>query len=187
MAEEAPKQVVPEIAKDIREKKVAIVVASWNESITSSMQKGAQEAFEAAGYSKEQILVHQVPGAFELPLGVQYAFEYLKVEGVVALGCLIKGETDHYHYIAQAASSQLGMLALKYNRPCGFGLLTVEDKAQAEARSVSGPTNKGYESAMAALSMLALRHTLREGPRKTRGSIGFGVGFAGTKEVEVKD
>jgi 6,7-dimethyl-8-ribityllumazine synthase len=167
----------PEVLVDLHEnvgkKKIGIVTASWNKDITSVLEKGAKDALFKAGLTEENILAHSVPGAFELPLGAQYLIEFAHCDAVVCIGCLIKGETPHFHYISEAVSIAISQLQMRYNRPVSFGLLTVDTLEQAEDRAGGKYGNKGEEAAQAALQMLSMKEYLKKGP-SSKPSIGFG-------------
>src|SRR5574343_1778575 len=95
--------------------KVGIVVSEWNDSITLNLLKGAKEAFLDNGVKEENILVRFVPGAFELPLGAQYMCEFTDVDGVVAIGVVIQGETKHFDFVCDGATQGIKDINLKYN------------------------------------------------------------------------
>ncbi|HET7746578.1 MAG TPA: 6,7-dimethyl-8-ribityllumazine synthase, partial [Vicinamibacteria bacterium] len=106
-----------------------------------------------------------VPGAFELPLAARAAARSGRVDAVVALGAVIRGETDHYEHVARAATDGLAAVARETGVPVGFGVLTVAEEGQALARSAPGPGNKGAEAARAAVAMV---HVLRRFARKRK-------------------
>jgi 6,7-dimethyl-8-ribityllumazine synthase len=108
------------------------------------------------------VSVIDVPGAFELPLAARAGAESGRFDAVVALGAVIRGETDHYEHIAREASAGLAAAARETGVPVGFGVLTVEDQAQARARSAPGPGNKGAEAARAAVAMVHVLRKLRK-------------------------
>jgi 6,7-dimethyl-8-ribityllumazine synthase len=166
----------PEVLVDLHEnvgkKKIGIITASWHKDITGTLEKGAKETLLKAGIVEENILIHPVPGAFELPLGAQYLIEFAQCDGVICIGCLIKGETPHFHYISESVSIAISQLQMRYNRPVSFGLLTVDTLEQAQDRADGKYGNKGEEAAHAALHMLSLKEELKKG--KTKSSIGFG-------------
>jgi 6,7-dimethyl-8-ribityllumazine synthase len=142
-------------------KPVGIVTARWNETVTDPLTNGALGSLHEAGYSEKHLYKHKVPGAFELPLGVQMLAEQTPVKGVIAIGCLIQGETPHFDYIAQAVTHQLSALNLRYTIPVTYGLLTVYNQAQAQARAGGGEGNKGSEAADAMLEMMTLKQSLK--------------------------
>lgn len=135
---------------------VGVVVSRFNGAITDKLLAAALEALEAAGVSPERITVMPVPGAFELPLGAMALAKTRRYSCVVALGCVIRGETAHFEYVAGEAASGLQLTGLETGVPVAFGLLTVDDLDQAEAR-----TDKGAQAARAALEMADLFGQLR--------------------------
>ena len=134
----------------------AIVVSRFNEEITDGLLAGAREALAEAGVRREAVMVFQVPGAFEIPLAAKRAAESGEFAAVICLGCLIKGDTMHFEYIADAASHGIMRVALDTGVPIAFGVLTTLTDAQAEERAAPGPGNKGREAAAAALEMARL-------------------------------
>jgi len=140
---------------------VLIVEARYYAHISDELLKGALAALEQAGASHERVTV---PGAFEIPAAIKYAVEARKraaagarFDGFVALGCVIRGETTHYDYVCEQSSRGLQDLALAHNLAIGFGILTVENEAQAHARARVDQKNKGSEAARACLAMIALK------------------------------
>ena len=113
---------------------VGIVVARFNGEITSQLLEGAIAALEEAGVERGRIEVVQVPGAFELPLGAMALAKTRQYACIVALGCVIRGETPHFDFVASEAASGLQLAALETGVPVAFGVLTVDTRAQAEAR-----------------------------------------------------
>ncbi len=129
---------------------VAVVVSRYNESVTRELLRGAVEEYQDCGGRREDVLVIDAPGAYELPALALAAARSGKVRGVVGLGCLIKGETSHDRYIAEAVAHGLVSVTIATDVPCAFGVLTVDTPAQARARAGGDKGNKGQE-AMAAL------------------------------------
>ena len=136
--------------------RVAIIVSRFNEEITGGLLAGAREALDEAGVSGGDVTVFEVPGAFEIPLAAKYAAESGQFSAVICLGCLIKGDTMHFEYIAEAASHGIMRVGLETRVPVAFGVLTTLTDAQAEERAAPGPDNKGREAALAALEMATL-------------------------------
>jgi 6,7-dimethyl-8-ribityllumazine synthase len=134
----------------------AIVVSRFNEEITRGLLAGAREALAESGVGDDGVTVFQVPGAFEIPLAAKRAAESGEFAAVICLGCLIKGETMHFEYIADAASHGIMRVGLDSGVPVAFGLLTALTDAQAAERAAPGPGNKGREAAAAALEMTRL-------------------------------
>jgi len=109
-----------------------------------------------------------VPGAFELPLAARAAADSGRFDAVVALGAVIRGDTDHYEHIAREAAAGLAAVARRTRMPIGFGVLTVTSEDQALARSAPGPGNKGAEAALAAVAMVHVVRRLRGGKRRRK-------------------
>lgn len=137
-------------------RRFAVVVSRFNDHITDRLARGAVEALTRHGVAAEDVTVVRVPGAWELPQACARLIEGSGVHGVVALGCVIRGETPHFEYVAGEAARGLGELARSASVPIAFGVLTTEDLEQALARSEDGPGNKGWEAALAALEMASL-------------------------------
>jgi 6,7-dimethyl-8-ribityllumazine synthase len=137
-------------------KKVGIVVSRYNHHITDKLADGAMRTLRAAGFSDSSLVVIRVPGAWELAFGSQRALANREFIGVVALGAVIRGETTHDQHINRAVSMALMQLSLDYNKPVGFGLLTVNNLEQAIQRSGGNIGNKGEEAAEAMLECLKL-------------------------------
>ena len=145
----------PKLAIDASGIKVSIVVTSWHEGITGGLLAGAERALKAAGNSDYKVI--RVPGAFELPLGAQLAIQN-GAEVVVALGVVIQGETPHFDYVCDAATSGLTRVQLDTSVPIGFGLLTVANEKQALDRAglEGSKEDKGAEAVEAAIMMKRL-------------------------------
>ena len=134
-----------------------IVVSEWNEKITSGLLNGAYSTLEGHGVKKDNIIVKSVPGAFELPLGAQLMFEKTNVDAVICLGSVIQGETKHFDYVCEGTVMGIKDVALKYNKPVIFGVLTDNTLQQAIDRSGGKHGNKGDEAAISAIKMVALQ------------------------------
>ncbi len=175
MSSDQPGSYIPFTLSDTaKKKKAGIVVAGWHKEITEALAASARQTLINAGIDSENIIIKDVPGAFELPLGAQFLFEYEKVDMVIAIGCLVKGETPHFHYISEAVTLTLIQLQARSNHPVGYGLLTVDTLEQAKERTGGKHGNKGEEAANAALYMLSLKEDMRK--TGTKSSIGFGSG-----------
>ncbi len=158
----------PEI--DATGKRVALVVAQFNEPITSELAAGAREALLAAGVVESDIEEHAVAGAFELaPACRQVVGLRPDVDAIVALGAVVRGETPHFDIIAEAAAQGLQRLAVELNIPLGFGVLTTDTREQAEQRASRHDGDKGGEAVRAVLSQLALYTRLAETEPAVRG------------------
>ena len=134
--------------------KVAIVVAEWNEEITEALYEGARESLLAHGVKRQNIIRKNVPGTFELTLGALWLAEKKDVHAVIALGCVIQGDTPHFDYICQAVSYGITEVNIKTKKPVVFGVLTTLTKNQALERAGGKLGNKGEEAALTALKML---------------------------------
>ncbi len=139
--------------------KIGIVVSRWNSSITDKMLDGAIKALKGNGIKDEDILVTRCPGSFELPLATQFVLENDEVDGVIALGVVIRGGTPHFEYVCDAVTQGVLQLNLKYNKPVAFGVLTTDDVKQAIERA-GEKGNKGGEAALALLEMVDLQQKL---------------------------
>ena len=146
----------PKLQIDASDLQVAIVVTSWHTNITNGLLAGAERALKAAGNSEYEIW--RVPGAFELPLGAQYAID-AGADAVIALGVVIQGDTPHFDYVCSAATDGLNRVQLDSGIPVGFGLLTVNTEQQALDRAglPGSKEDKGAEAVEAAVLMARLR------------------------------
>jgi 6,7-dimethyl-8-ribityllumazine synthase len=145
----------------------AVVVARFNDFVTERLQTGAVDALKSAGVDEDDICVIKVPGAFEIPFAAKEAAQRGSFAAVVCLGCLIRGATAHFEYIASAASHGIVEAAAATGVPMTFGVLTTNSVEEALERAIAGPANKGWEAAMAAVEMATLQKRLRE--RKSDG------------------
>jgi 6,7-dimethyl-8-ribityllumazine synthase len=139
---------------------VGIVVSRFNGEISNRLLESALEALAAAGVAEERITVMPVPGAFELPIGAMALAKTRRYSCVIALGCVVRGETAHFEYVAGEAASGLQLAGLETGVPVAFGVLTVETAEQAEAR-----VDKGADAARAALEMADLFSQVRKQAR----------------------
>lgn len=135
-------------------KKFAIVVAEWNEEITESLFQGAHQALLDLGVKRANIIRKNVPGSFELPLGALRMAEKKDIAAVVALGCVIQGDTPHFDYICQAVAAGIMQVNLQTKKPVAFGVLTTLNKQQALERAGGKFGNKGEEAALTVVKML---------------------------------
>ena len=125
---------------------MAIIVSRFHEQITKQLLDTAREALRRGGIPESHVAVTWVPGAFELPVVAEAAAVSERFDAIVALGCVIRGETPHFEYVASEAARGLGNVALAHRIAVGFGVLTTETLAQAQAR-----VSKGAEAVQAAL------------------------------------
>jgi 6,7-dimethyl-8-ribityllumazine synthase len=134
----------------------AVVVARFNDFVTERLLTGALEALAAAGVGADGVTVLRVPGSFEIPVAAGRAAETGRFHGVVCLGCLIRGATPHFDFIAGAVSQGLTQAAAATGVPMAFGVLTTNSAEEALERAQPGPSNKGWEAAQAAVEMATL-------------------------------
>jgi 6,7-dimethyl-8-ribityllumazine synthase len=137
-------------------KRVAIVLSRFNGDVTNRLLESALAELDKAGIDREHVTVMPVPGAFELPLGAMALAKTRRYVAIVALGCVIRGETAHFEYVAGEAASGLQLAALETGVPVSFGVLTTENLDQAMAR-----VDKGAEAVRSALEMADLFNQLR--------------------------
>lgn len=147
----------PLVAADFR---LTVIVSRYNEDIVQGLLTGARAAWRSHGGAEDALRVEQVPGAFELPLAARALALSGSVDAVVALGCVIRGDTAHFEYVAGECARGLQRVMLDTGIPVSFGVLTVETRAQALERCASGPLNKGAEALETALAMAALLRRL---------------------------
>lgn len=141
---------------NLSKKKFAIVVAEWNEEITEALFQGAYDALLSMGAKRSNIIRKNVPGSFELPLASLWMAEKKDVDAVIALGCVIQGDTPHFDYICQAVALAIMEVNLSTRKPVAFGVLTTLDKKQALARAGGKHGNKGEEAAVTVVKMLEI-------------------------------
>jgi 6,7-dimethyl-8-ribityllumazine synthase len=137
--------------------KFGIVWSEWNHEITHELKVGALNFLRHHDAREKNIFIKTVPGAYELTLGAQYLLEKQRVDAVIALGCVIQGETKHFDFICDAVANGITQLNIKFGKPVIFGLLTPNNKQQAIDRAGGKHGNKGEEAAATAIKMLALR------------------------------
>jgi 6,7-dimethyl-8-ribityllumazine synthase len=145
----------------------ALVVSKYNDFVTDRLQAGALAALAAGGVTPADVTVVRVPGAFEIPLAAQHAAETGRFDAVVCLGCLIRGETPHFDFIASAVTHGLTTAAAATGIPMAFGVLTTNSVEEALARAGDGAGNKGHEAAVAAIEMaeVVVQVTRQAAPR----------------------
>lgn len=140
--------------------KIGIVVSIWNDAITSDLLSGAIEALKENGVLNDNIIIKQVPGAFELPLGSQYLLSDASIDGVIAIGVVIQGETKHFDFVCSGATHGIMEVMLKFDKPVAYCLLTDNHIQQSIDRSGGIHGNKGIEAAIACLKMISLKKSL---------------------------
>lgn len=141
---------------DVTTKRFVVLVAEWNEEVTGALANGAIETLKKYGVKAENILKVFVPGSYELSFGAQVYAQKEDVDAVIAIGCVIQGETKHNDYINHAVAQGLTQVSLKYNKPVIFGVLTPNTQQQALDRAGGIHGNKGDEAAITAIKMLGL-------------------------------
>jgi 6,7-dimethyl-8-ribityllumazine synthase len=134
----------------------AIVVSRWNDFVTTRLLAGAREALAEAGVAADDIDVVWVPGAFEIAAAARHVATRRRPAAVVCLGCVIRGGTPHFEYIASATAHGITAAAADTGVPMAFGVLTTDSVEQAVERAAAGPANKGREAALAAVEMATL-------------------------------
>lgn len=151
----------PDINLDVKNARVAIIASRFNSFIVDRLVDGAQKALREYEVAENNIAVMHVPGALELPLAMRELAEQGGHDGVVALGAVIRGETAHFDYVCSGATEGLMRVSLDYALPLGFGLLTVDNEAQALARA-GDDDNKGRDAALTVLEMISLLRGIRQ-------------------------
>ncbi len=139
---------------------IGIVVSRWNATITDSLRRGALRALAVYGVDDDNIIIVEVPGAFEIPVACEMLATNSEVEAIIALGCVIKGDTAHFEYVSNAAMEGIREVALKHEVPVTCGILTTYTEEQALLRAGDDEDNKGSEAALAAIEMASLRKQL---------------------------
>ncbi len=137
-------------------KRVAVVSADFYSELSAWLEDGARRALDACGVASDAREFHRVPGCFELPLASRRLIDSGRFDAVVALGVVIRGDTPHFDYVAGECSRGIMDVQLATRVPIGFGVLTTETQAQAEERADPARGDKGFEAALAALSVLAI-------------------------------
>lgn len=140
--------------------RVAVVAARYNAELVEQLIDGARVAWQAAGGAPETLRVERVPGAFELPLAAQALALNGGCDALVALGCVIRGDTAHFDFVAGECARGLQQVMLSTGVPVAFGVLTTENLAQAQERAAPGANNKGAEALQTALAMARLLRDL---------------------------
>lgn len=139
---------------DAKEMKFGIVVSEWNFNITGKLLAGAMNTLKKHGAREENIIVKTVPGSFELTFGANQFIEYSNVDAVIAIGCVIKGDTPHFDYVCMGATQGISQLNATGNIPVIYGLITTNTMEQAEDRAGGKLGNKGDECAITAIKMI---------------------------------
>lgn len=150
--------------------KVGIAASEWNTEICDKLLKGAKDALTKHGVKEDHIHIVRVPGAFELPYAASLLLKSESLDGVICLGCVIKGETRHDEYINHAVAQGITQLGLVSGKAIIYGVVTTENKKQALDRSGGKHGNKGTEGAITLLRMIGLKKNLSSSKGK---NIGF--------------
>jgi 6,7-dimethyl-8-ribityllumazine synthase len=140
--------------------RIAVVVSRFNADVTERLLAGALEALRKSGVAEDAIEVVHVPGAFELPLPVELIAASGRVDAVVCLGAVVRGETPHFEYISATVFDCIGELAIRHHLPIALGVLTTETVEQALQRSGGSHGNKGRDAAVTAIEMVNVRRAL---------------------------
>lgn len=143
----------------VKNKRIAIIVSRFNESVTSKLLVGATEELINSGVNKDDLTIAWVPGAHEIPV-VAKAFAKQGCDAVVAVGCVVRGETAHFDYVAGECCRGLTNVSLEFGLPVANGVLTVENGEQAYARAGGDKGNKGAEAAAAVIETLNVLQTI---------------------------
>lgn len=139
---------------------VGVVVSDWNKEVTSRLLEGACSTLLRAGCKPQNIHVRHVPGAFELPLAAQFFAQNSDIDGVITLGCVVRGDTPHFDYVCSGVTQGVMNVQLTWNLPVTFGLLTVENQQQALDRCGGIHGNKGDEAAVTLIEMITMHRQM---------------------------
>ena len=140
--------------------RLALVVSTYHKNVTRSLCRGALNVLDEAGAKTEAVTVLEVPGAFEIPLIARHAAASGSFDAVICLGCIIRGQTPHFEYIASSVAHGIMTASQATGVPITFGVLTTNTEEEALARSVDGTSNKGREAAVAAIHMANIVATI---------------------------
>lgn len=157
MSHASPENIVSQAPPDSR---FGIVCSRWNSEITDRLLEGARQTLREAGVAASEIIAVRVPGAFELPVMASQLAKNERLAGVICLGVVIKGDTDHDIYINTSVANALQSIAIETGCPVSFGLLTCQTRDQALARAGGEAGHKGVEAAQAAIEMAHALRTL---------------------------
>ncbi len=152
----------PQHLPSAHDMRLGIVVSKWNREVTENLLDGALQCLVKQGADANNILVHWVPGSFELPLAAAQILREKEMDAVLCLGCVIQGETRHFEFICQAVAQGIMQVGLQFQKPVVFGVLTTQNLDQAMARSGGSLGNKGIEAAVTALEMVSLSRSLSQ-------------------------
>ena len=144
----------PETVPNGSDMKIGIVVSEWNETVTSKLLEGTLKTLVKHGVKEENIITDFVPGSFELIFGSKHLVENKEIDAVIALGCVVRGDTPHFDYVCSGVTQGIADMNIRYDIPFIFGLLTTDTMQQAEDRAGGRHGNKGDECAITALKMV---------------------------------
>lgn len=150
-------EVAVRLPQHLHRYRIALITADWNPEVTHALRDGAIDYLVEQGLEKENLDLHTVPGAFELPLAAKWAATRKDIDAVICFGCIVQGETPHFEYISQACAQGIMNVNLSTDKPIIFGVLTTLDQQQALERAGGKHGNKGIEAAATALTMLAVK------------------------------
>lgn len=142
--------------------KVGIIYSEWNGNITSKLFQGANDTLIECGIPESQIIVHKVPGAFELPLSADWLLSSKQVDAVIAIGVVIQGETKHFDFVCQGVTQGIMDVSLKHQKPVVFCVLTDNNEQQSIDRAGGVHGNKGIEAAVTCLKMMSLQGEIKK-------------------------
>jgi 6,7-dimethyl-8-ribityllumazine synthase len=155
---------------DARGRRFAIVASRFHEEISTRLVDGARETLRRHAVAQRDIVVVWVPGAFEIPQAAHRLAQRGGFDALICVGCVVRGETPHFEYVAGEAARGIAEVGLRSGVPSTFGLITAETMAQAQARSGGAVGNRGEEAALAALELVQLFATLDGRVRRGQGS-----------------
>ena len=147
---------------DATEMKFGIVVSEWNFNITGKLLEGAINTLKRHGVGEENIQVKTVPGSFELVFGANQLMEFSNIDAVIAIGCVVRGDTPHFDYVCMGATQGIAQLNATGNIPVIYGLITTNTMEQAEDRAGGKLGNKGDECAITAIKMIDFAWSLQK-------------------------
>ena len=147
---------------DAADMRFGIVVSEWNYNITGALLAGAVKTLQTHGAKEENILVHHVPGSFELTFGAAQMIQSGKVDAVIAIGCVVRGDTPHFDYVCAGTTQGIAHLNATTDIPVIYGLITTNNMQQAEDRAGGCLGNKGDECAVTAIKMIDFKHQLKK-------------------------
>jgi 6,7-dimethyl-8-ribityllumazine synthase len=152
----------PNTIPDASSFKFGIVVSEWNHEVTGALLDGARSVLLKHGTKPENILIHYVPGSFELTFGAKLLAENRILDAIICLGCIIQGETRHFDFICHSVTQGITQLNIQYNLPFVFGVLTTDNLQQAFDRSGGKFGNKGDEAALTAIKMAFFKNEIEK-------------------------